>query len=101
MKKIKQFLLDEEELKKLYMALEFGLETNYRPSAIMILSKPENEKWEPDNVFDDCYLLELEESDVESLLTYYGGVLEYGHKAALTILINKSLKRGRLTRDKD
>jgi hypothetical protein len=83
------------------MALEFGLETNYRPSAIMILSKPENEKQEIDNIYEDCYLLELEESDVESLLTYYGGVVQYGHQAALTILINRCLKRGQLKRDED
>lgn len=101
MGEIRQFLLNEEELKILYLALEWDLNPNYRASAILILSKPENEKWEPDNVFDDCYLLELEESDVESLLTYYGGVVQYGHQAALTILINRCLKRGQLKRDKD
>lgn len=100
MKDINQFLLSEKEVKTLYLALESYSDADYKPDAKMILSKAEHQKWPIANVYDDHFLLELEDSDVELLLKIYSRVFIPDFQSIATLLIKRSLKRGKLARKK-
>ena len=95
MKKLPQFILDEDELNTIYSCISGEGSV---VSSMMLLSKPEKSEWNAGNIYDDCYLLTLSKEDLIELITH---VSEESGAADGFALIAGNLERGSLVRGED
>ena len=96
----RQFLLSEGKLETLYRALESYSNLDLKPDAKLILSKPENREILVEDVYDDFFLLELLDSEIDFLITVYSTYVENGKERA-SLLLRNSVQRGVVERDEN
>lgn len=87
-----QFLLTEEQLEDLYVAINFA-NGNEKIRSHLLLSKPERENRTIDEVYEDCYLLSLDKADLVTLIYKIASDSVFGQGEAAAI-VQRSLQRG-------
>jgi len=96
---IEHFIITEEQLRAIYRTIAFGIGSRDSLEVIMLLSHPIIERPDEAEIYEDCFLLSLEKSVVDTLVEWaQGAPLK---KPVLTALVRNSLIPGSATREED
>ena len=98
-----QILLSESDLTTLSIGIHqvsnSGFSTDYRPSALSLLFKVESKVWTVDQIYDDCFILEMSKAELQDLIKYLStGYTSHARTTEINLLISRSIRKGTASR---
>ena len=101
--KKKQILISESELETLSIGIHqvstTGFKTDYRPNALSLLFAVESKVWTVDQIYDDYFILELSDEELQNLITYLSaGFTSHQRTTEINLMISRSIKKGTVSR---
>lgn len=99
-----QILISENDLETLSIGIHqvsnTGFSTDYRPNALSLLFKVESKVWSVHQIYDDHFILELSNSELQDLIRYLSsGYTSRERTTEINLLISRSIRKGTASRD--
>ena len=94
---ILQFVITESELKDIYTSINHSI-GDYTLRTQLLLSKPEKDHISPEEIYEDCFILSLTNSDLDYLISIIS--INYQHGAGrASQIVRSSLAQGEIERE--
>jgi len=93
------FIITEEQLRSIYLAISLGIHSGVSIDVIMLLSRPIIERPDEAEIYEDCFLLSLERGVIDSLVEVAQAT--YFKETGLAATVRNSLVPGSAMREED